>query len=160
MACRVTKTMNTAGFTAVLHRSMYALKIANASRIHPRSLEVAAAAEAPVMCGSTSNAHRPSPIQNPPYVENAVAPKTFRFRTSHIPARSWISPPYANAKPSHASGPLVRSAFCALSKKVVSANAARPSGAGSAIGGTVRSSTTSDILSIPPVIHGAGRSMR
>jgi hypothetical protein len=35
----------------------------------------------------------PSESQNPPYVENAVAPKTLRFRNSHIPARSWINPP-------------------------------------------------------------------
>ena len=29
----------------------------------------------------------------PPYVEKAVAPKTFRFRNSHMPASSCASPP-------------------------------------------------------------------
>jgi hypothetical protein len=35
----------------------------------------------------------PSASQNPPHVENAVAPNTLRLRNSHIPARSWIRPP-------------------------------------------------------------------
>ena len=30
----------------------------------------------------------PRPSQKPPYVENAVAPNTLRFRNSHIPASS------------------------------------------------------------------------
>jgi len=29
----------------------------------------------------------------PPYVENAVAPNTFWFRNSHMPAKSCVSPP-------------------------------------------------------------------
>ena len=35
----------------------------------------------------------PIPIQKPPYVENAVAPKTFRLRNSHIPAQNCARPP-------------------------------------------------------------------
>ena len=35
----------------------------------------------------------PSDIQKPPYVENAVAPKTLRFLNSHMPASNWTSPP-------------------------------------------------------------------
>ncbi len=42
---------------------------------------------------TTSVTKNPSAIQKPPYVENAVAPNTFRFRNSHIPASSWTSPP-------------------------------------------------------------------
>ena len=37
---------------------------------------------------SASTTTEPSPSQNPPYVENAVAPKTLRLRNSHIPASS------------------------------------------------------------------------
>ena len=66
------------------------LKMANASRIQPRSL-LAAAAE--VAWGATSRSQRPRPIQNPPYVENAVAPKTFLLRNSHMPASNWMRPP-------------------------------------------------------------------
>ena len=40
-----------------------------------------------------STTNEPKPSQNPPYVENAVAPNTLRLRNSHIPARSWIAPP-------------------------------------------------------------------
>ncbi len=88
--CRVRSTRNTATLTCVLHSSMCELKIANASTIHPRSL-AAAAGEAAF--GATSRNHNPRPIQNPPYVENAVAPNTLRLRNSHMPASSWMRPP-------------------------------------------------------------------
>src|SRR4051812_4976068 len=90
VASRVRNTRNTAMLTWVLHNSMYVLKIANANTIHPRSLAAAAGVAA---FGATSRNHNPSPIQNPPYVENAVAPNTFRLRNSHMPASSWMSPP-------------------------------------------------------------------
>jgi hypothetical protein len=35
----------------------------------------------------------PSESQKPPYVENAVAPKTLRFLNSHMPASNCVSPP-------------------------------------------------------------------
>jgi hypothetical protein len=35
----------------------------------------------------------PSESQKPPYVAKAVAPKTFLFRNSHMPARSCAIPP-------------------------------------------------------------------
>src|SRR3954470_248144 len=55
-----------------------------------------------------------------------------------MPARSCTRPPQASAEPSHASVPSVQPAFFADNKNVVSANAASPSGAGSATGGTAR----------------------
>ena len=33
------------------------------------------------------------PIQKAPYEENAVAPNTFLFLNSHMPASSWATPP-------------------------------------------------------------------
>jgi hypothetical protein len=74
-------------------------------------------------------------IQNAPYEVKAVAPKTLPLRNSHIPARSCATPPYAMATPSTIGKVSVgmRPAFTRLNKKVVSAKAPRPSGAGSAI---------------------------
>src|SRR5579885_586184 len=92
---RVRNTRKTAAFTRVAHNIMYVLKIANASRNHAspfvRFDEASAAAK--FFDTSASTTMIPSPIQKPPYVENAVAPKTFRLRNSHMPARSWAAPP-------------------------------------------------------------------
>src|SRR5215467_10032596 len=75
-----------------------------------------------------------------------------------MPASNWTSPPYANAYPSQAlpvEFPFIQCATDAESRNVVRANAASPSGAGSAIGlaaddgagAVVRSSLT---LMLPP----------
>src|SRR3569623_1505129 len=70
-----------------------------------------------------------------PYEVNAVAPNVLLLRNSHMPARTWAMPPYASASPSTTGSPvlLTRPALKKLSTNVVSANAARPRGAGSAI---------------------------
>src|SRR3954447_25707411 len=75
--------------------------------------------------------------QNAPYDVNAVAPNVLLLRNSHMPASSCASPPYASASPSTTGSPvpLTRFALKKLSTNVVSANAARPRGAGSAIVG-------------------------
>ena len=95
VASRVAKTPKTARLTRVLHMSMYVLKIANATRNHAIALgrfgPVSPAAN--VFETEASRTMIPSDIQKPPYVENAVAPNTFRLRNSHIPASSCTSPP-------------------------------------------------------------------
>ena len=67
---------------------MYVLKIANATRNHATALATPAVASAApnVFETEASRTTIPSDSQKPPYVENAVAPKTFRLRNSHIPA--------------------------------------------------------------------------
>src|SRR4051794_40804328 len=83
-------------------------------------------------CSRTKNE-----IQNAPKDVNAVAPNVLLFRNSHMPARSCAIPPYANASPSTTGTPLslTRPALKKLNTNVVSANAARPRGAGSPIAG-------------------------
>jgi hypothetical protein len=71
------------------------LKIANARRNQPSAFVrfAPASADANVFDTSASTTKIPRLSQKPPYVENAVAPKTFRFRNSHIPASSCTVPP-------------------------------------------------------------------
>ena len=71
------------------------LKIANAIRNHASAFVRFApvSEDANVFDTSARTTTLPRPSQKPPYVENAVAPKTFRFRNSHIPASSWTIPP-------------------------------------------------------------------
>jgi hypothetical protein len=71
------------------------LKIANAMRNHASAFGIPAFVS-PVAKVFESDAVKttiPSESQKPPYVENAVAPKTLRFRNSHMPARSCATPP-------------------------------------------------------------------
>src|SRR5438270_4155535 len=80
--------------------------------------------------------------QNAPKELNATAPNVLPVRNSHMPASSWAMPPYASATPRTTGtvpGPLADSpvwpnvpALAALSRNVVSAKAASPSGPGSA----------------------------
>jgi len=88
VASRVAKTRNTATFTCVDQRSMYVLKIAKAIMNQAIAFGRFAPASAPPKLFETTarTTKMPSDIQKPPYVENAVAPKTFRLRNSHIPA--------------------------------------------------------------------------
>ncbi len=74
---------------------MYVLKMANAIRNHAIVFGTSPPVKpAPKPFTVTSRVTKiPSPIQNPPYVENAVAPKTLRLRNSHIPAQNCASPP-------------------------------------------------------------------
>src|SRR3954469_11254967 len=72
-------------------------------------------------------------IQNAPYDENAVAPKVLPLANSHMPAANCAMPPYASASPRTTGSTLNRPVFPKLRTKVVSANAASPSGAGSAM---------------------------
>jgi hypothetical protein len=73
---------------------MYRLKIANASRNHASEFRTSAEARlAPSFVVSARIANIPSESQKPPYDANVVAPKTFRFLNSHIPASNWTSPP-------------------------------------------------------------------
>ena len=74
---------------------MYVLKIANVSRNHASELSTSGPFSRPPKLSDIviSTTKIPSESQKPPYVENAVAPKTLRFRNSHMPASSWISPP-------------------------------------------------------------------
>src|SRR3954451_16957791 len=78
-------------------------------------------------------------IQNAPYDVNAVAPNVLPVRNSHIPASSCARPPYASARPSTIGTPFsfTRPELKKLSTNVVSANAASPSGPGSAVTGFV-----------------------
>src|SRR4051812_38284645 len=74
-------------------------------------------------------------IQNAPYDVNAVAPNVLPVLNSHMPASSCASPPYVSARPKTI-GSLadpIRLALIMLSTNVVRANAARPSGPGSAV---------------------------
>src|SRR5581483_5408536 len=91
----VRNTRNTAPLTRMLQSSMYVLKIANASRNHASAFVrfAPATAEANVFETSASTTKIPRLSQKPPYVENAVAPKTFRLRNSHMPASSCTVPP-------------------------------------------------------------------
>jgi hypothetical protein len=95
VASRVRKTRKTATLTCVDQSSMYVLKIANASRYHATAFGRFAPSSAPPKLFETtaSTTKMPSDIQKPPYVANAVAPKTFRFRNSHMPASNCVSPP-------------------------------------------------------------------
>ena len=72
------------------------------------------------------------PIQNPPYEDSAVAPKVLPTAISHIPARSWQRPPYANAAPITMFGSVSPRVprFIADRTNVVKAKPQRPSGAG------------------------------
>ena len=80
--------------TRVLPMSMYVLKIAKAMRNQASEFRTSAVARpAPSFVVSARTTKMPRDIQKPPYVENAVDPKTFRFLNSHMPARSWTSPP-------------------------------------------------------------------
>src|SRR5215475_11965007 len=85
VSSRVRNTATTAALTRVAASSMYVLKMANASRIQPLSFDG--------LLEWTRIAYRPSPIQNPPYDENAVAPNVLPLRNSHMPASSWHRPP-------------------------------------------------------------------
>ena len=71
------------------------LKIANATRNQATAFgRFEPARAAPKLFDTTARTTKmPRPIQKPPYVENAVAPNTFRLRNSHIPAHSCTSPP-------------------------------------------------------------------
>ncbi len=71
------------------------LKIANATRNHATAFGKFAPVRpaANVFETEASSTTIPSDSQKPPYVENAVAPKTFRLRNSHIPASNWTTPP-------------------------------------------------------------------
>jgi hypothetical protein len=91
----VRKTAKTAPFTRVLQKSMYVLKIANENKNHasPFAAGVLPVSAVPSFVLSKNTTVIPSASQNPPYVENAVAPKTFRLRNSHIPASNCTSPP-------------------------------------------------------------------
>src|SRR5438094_6320373 len=91
----VTKTPVTATLTRVAQNSMYVLKIANAIRNHASELSRSAPFSRPAnpLDPDSSTTNMPSASQKPPYVENAVAPKTLRLRNSHIPASSWMRPP-------------------------------------------------------------------
>src|SRR4051794_20892495 len=77
-----------------------------------------------------------SESQNAPNEVNAVAPNVLLFLNSHMPASSCANPPYARARPRTTGSPplLTKLALKKLSTNVVRANAARPNGAGSAIG--------------------------
>src|SRR6185312_6419364 len=81
VASSVAKTTNTATLTRVDHISMYVLKIANASRNQASAFGRFAPASAPPKLFEVTarTTKMPSDIQKPPYVENAVAPKTFRL---------------------------------------------------------------------------------
>ena len=91
----VKNTDITAVFTRVDQNNMYVLKIANAIRNHARELSTSVPFSRPAnpLDADSSTTKPPSASQKPPYVENAVAPKTLRFRNSHIPASSWTRPP-------------------------------------------------------------------
>ena len=71
------------------------LKIANAIRNQASELSTSAPLSRPANPLETeiNTMNAPSDSQKPPYVENAVAPNTFRFRNSCIPASSWMMPP-------------------------------------------------------------------
>src|SRR4051795_10084059 len=73
--------------------------------------------------------------QKAPYDENAVAPKVLPLANSHMPAANWPPPPYARASPKTTGSTLAgtQPALTALRTNVVSANAASPRGAGSAM---------------------------
>src|SRR4051795_12398927 len=81
----VRKTRKTATLTRELQKSMYVLKMANASRNHASPLKscVPSTAFATLFEIRTSVTKKPSAIQKPPYAENAVAPKTLRLGNSH-----------------------------------------------------------------------------
>src|SRR5205823_3294263 len=100
----------------------------------------------PSNCSSTKNE-----IQNAPYDVNAVAPNVLLLRNSHMPASSWAIPPYASASPKTTGSPLplTRPALKKLRTKVVSANAARPRGAGSPIDGATGGMTPLDCVVTP-----------
>jgi len=92
---RVRNTPKTATLTRMLQRSMYVLKTANARRNQASAFVRLAPVRdaANVFDTSARTTTLPRPSQKPPYVENAVAPKTLRFRNSHMPARSCTAPP-------------------------------------------------------------------
>src|SRR5579884_2182256 len=90
----VRNTRNTAADTRRLLRSMYVLKTANANRYHASALVRSPPWNPAVNFVVPARITKiPRPIQNPPYVENAVAPNTLRLRNSHIPARNCARPP-------------------------------------------------------------------
>src|SRR5919199_5791384 len=74
--------------------------------------------------------------QNAPKEQNATAPNVLPVRNSHRPATNCAMPPYVSARANTTGSPLsdTRPALNMLSTNVVSANAARPSGPGSATG--------------------------
>src|SRR3954465_12689184 len=73
--------------------------------------------------------------QKAPYEQNATAPNVFPVRNSHRPATNCAMPPYVSASANTIGSPLAetRPELNMLSTNVVRANAARPSGPGSAI---------------------------
>ena len=82
-----------------------------------------------------------------------MAPKTLPFRNSHIPASIWAIPPKASATPSTTGSVSLGRipAFTRLSRNVVSAKAARPSGAGSAIIRTCSDASSRETATAPAV---------
>ena len=70
---------------------MYELKIAKPSTNQPSESSTFRPSPSFVRVAIITN--DPSESQKPPYVANAVAPNTFLFRNSHMPARSCANPP-------------------------------------------------------------------
>ena len=134
--------MNTSEIAAVVRSdamNMYAVKMPHAIRNSPTAwLSIVGFVMS--LAKNCRNAQNES--QNPPNELNATAPNVLPVRNSHMPASSWAMPPYASATPRTTGtvpGPLADSpvwpnvpALAALSRNVVSAKAASPSGPGSA----------------------------
>src|SRR4051795_11368501 len=110
--------------------NMYVVKIAPPQRKRP----IAAPACSAGIESSKNVTSAQNEIQKAPNDVKATAPNVLPVRNSHMPASSWAMPPYASASPSTTGlpGAATRSALNMLSTNVVSANAARPKGPGSA----------------------------
>src|SRR6516164_8961160 len=109
---------------------MYAVKMPHASRKIPTAGGRASAGIfATLNVTSSANA-----IQKAPYDVNAVAPKVLFRLNSHMPAQNCANPPYPKARPNTTGSAAlgIKPAFTLDRTKVVNANPARPSGAGSA----------------------------
>src|SRR3954452_12830863 len=100
--------------------------------------------------------------QKAPYDENAVAPKVLPFANSHMPAANCAIPPYASASPNTTGSTLNRPVFTKLRTNVVSANAANPSGAGSARWAPVtgRGRAWSVVVMMAPHLDAGGHTRR
>src|SRR3954452_8846210 len=101
--------------------------------------------------------------QNAPYEQNATAPNVFPVRNSHRPATNCAMPPYVSASANTIGSPLseTRPELNMLSTNVVRANAASPSGPGSAMGvGTNETSCRADAPADGSVWPSSPRSSR
>src|SRR6516165_10573071 len=125
-----TKTISTGRLSVVAATVMYAVKIPHANKNIPIAAGIAAAGIfAALNVTKSANA-----IQKAPYDVNAVAPKVLFRLNSHIPAQNCANPPYPKARPNTTGSAAlgIKPAFTLDRTKVVNANPARPSGAGSA----------------------------